>query len=189
MGIRVPANTGANGNAVLGMMFQQLGSKHSAAGFGYAAVDLVNSSDNYIQFNQFQQNENLGGERGLIHGVYLAHGSKRNVVAMNRFSYITGGPVHVRNESDDNEIIGNTFLRTGSGAAYYDWFCDSRCVRANPGQARECPSRGNVFRDNDVISRYSGGTLGTWAARSQGSYTGPGCDSKWRPRVRTSGNT
>jgi hypothetical protein len=191
LGVRVPSGAGANGNTVIGMMFRQLGSRHSAAGFGYGAVDLVNSSDNRIEYNHFRRLENTGRTTGLIHGVYLAHWSKRNLVTKNRFSYISGGAIHARNDSNDNEIFANKFERSGTAAAYYDWFCDSACVRDNPNQARECPSHGNIFRNNDIVSAYRGGPLASWGLKAPGvdNVGGPGCDNEGKKRLRTSGNT
>ena len=190
-GIRIPANAGANRNTILGMVFRQLGSRHSTAGFGYAGLDLVNSSDNRIHFNLFDQHENTGRNAGLIHGVYLAHGSQRNIVSRNRFSYISGGPIHARNDSNNNEFAANTFERAGTTSAYYDWFCDARCVRDNPGQPRECPSHGNVFRDNQLVSTYRGNRLAAWGLKVPGNDNvgGPGCDNGGQKRIRTFGNT
>jgi hypothetical protein len=189
-GISVPSTTGANHNTLYGMVFQKLGSKHNASGFGYGAVDLVNSSDNFIRNNHFRNNENTGGDAGLIHGIYLAHWSKRNTIAANRFSFISGGPMRTRNDSNDNDIYANTFERTGT-AAYSEWFCDAACVSANPGHGRECASHGNVFHDNAVVSSYSGGTLGTWTLTPPGIDLtgGAGCDNEAQKRLRTYGNT
>jgi hypothetical protein len=189
-GIRVPSTVGANRNTVQGMLFQHLGSKYSSGGIGYGGVDLVNSSDNAIRAGLFRYHENTGAQAGLIHGVYLAHGSKRNVVSGNRFYVISGGPLHTRNDSDDNTVFDNRFERTGSAAAYNEWFCNTRCVLANPGQPRECPSYGNIFRDNDVVSGYAGGRLASWRLASPGDHSGgSGCKREGQPRIRVSGNT
>lgn len=189
-GITVPATAGVNNNTVYGMLFTQLGSKHSAAGFGYGGLNTWNSSGNLIRNNHFVAHENTGGDAGLIHGIYLAHHSNGNTIASNRFSAVSGGPMRTRNDSNDNTIYGNTFTRTGT-VGYSEWFCDTSCVAANPGHARECASHGNVFRDNDLVSGYSGGTLGTWALTPSGiNYPGgAGCDNAGKPRLRTWGNT
>jgi hypothetical protein len=189
-GLTVPSTAGANRNTMYGMVFQNLGSRHNPAGFGYGALDLVNSSDNFIRNNHFRHNENVGADAGLIHGVYLAHWSNRNTIASNRFSFISGAPMRTRNDSDNNDIYANTFERAGT-AAYSEWFCDAACVAANPGHGRECASHGNVFHDNSLLSSYSGGALSTWTLTPPGLDLtgGAGCDNEAQKRLRTYGNT
>lgn len=189
-GITVPATAGVNNNTVYGMLFTHLGSRHAPAGVGYGGLNTWNSSDNLIRNNHFVSHENAGGDAGLIHGIYLAHHSNRNTVTSNRFSLISGGPMRTRNDSNDNVVSGNTFTRTGT-VGYSEWFCDSSCVAANPGHARECASHGNVFHDNDLVSSYSGGAIATWALTPAGiDYPGgAGCDNAGQPRLRTWGNT
>lgn len=189
-GISVPSTAGANHNTLYGMVFQNLGSKYNPSGLGYGAVDLVNSSDNSIRNNHFRSNENNGPDAALIHGIYLAHWSKRNTIASNRFSFITGGPMRTRNDSNDNDIYANTFERTG-GAAYSEWFCDAACSASNPGQGRECASHGNFFHNNSLVSSYSGNALTVWALTPAGIDTtgGAGCDNQGQKRLRTDGNT
>ena len=191
LGVSVPSTAGANHNTFFGMVFQNLGSKHSSAGYAYGGIDLVNSSDNRIQNNHFLHNENTGGAAGLVHGIYLAHWSKRNTVTANRFYYISGEPMRTRNDSNDNDIYGNTFERTGTVSYYSEWFCDASCVSENPGHGRECASHGNVFHDNNTISGYSGRDLSWWGLTPGGNtYAGgAGCDNEGQPRIRTYGNT
>lgn len=191
LGVTVPSNAGANHNTVFGMVFTKLGSKYSSAGFAYGGVDMVNSSDNLIKNNHFTYEENTGSDYGLIHGVYLAHWSKRNTVTGNEFAYISGGPMRTRNDSNDNDIYGNKFTRTGTVAYYSEWFCDADCVAANPGHGRECASHGNVFHDNNTISGYYGSDISWWDLSPDGnSYAGgTGCDNEGQLRVRTYGNT
>lgn len=190
-GITVPASGGVNNNTVYGMMFTQLGSKYSTAGYGYGGLNTWNSSGNLIRNNHFLYHENTGTDAGLIHGIYLAHHSNRNTVSANRFSVISGGPMRTRNDSNDNDIYGNIFERTGVPGYYSEWFCDTSCVNANPGHARECASHGNVFHENDLVSSYSGGTVSTWSLTPPGiDYVGgAGCDNAGQPRLRTWGNT
>ncbi|MFL6074421.1 MAG: hypothetical protein ACJ73S_13590 [Mycobacteriales bacterium] len=191
-GIRVPSTAGANHNTIFGMQFQYLGSKWSSAGFAYGGVDLVNSSDNVIRNNHFVHLENTGGDAGLLHGVYLAHNSSRNSVTGNQFSYITGVPMRTRNQSDTNDISGNTFTRAGATAFYSEWFCDSSCVADNPGHPRECSSHGNVFHDNDTVSGYDGTHLSWWYLQPGGNTYpgGTGCPSLGgEQRIKTYGNT
>lgn len=122
--------------------------------------------------------------------MYLAHWSKRNIVAANRFYMVSGGPMRTRNDSNDNDVYSNTFERAGVGAYYSKWFCDSGCVADNPGSPRECASHGNVFHENNLVSGYSGGDLSVWALTPPGiDYPGgAGCDNGGQKRLRTWGN-
>lgn len=190
-GVRRPATAGVNRNTVFGMVFRELGTRYNSASTGYGGIDAVNSSDNLIENNHFLYNENAGSDASLIHGVYLAHHSSRNVVRNNRFLRITGDPMRTRNDSNNNDIYGNTFERTGRYAYYSEWFCDTACQASNPGNPRECASHGNVFHDNDTISGYAGGAVSLWELTPAGlDYAGgTGCTNDGQPRLRTYGNT
>lgn len=99
--------------------------------------------------------------------------------------------MRTRNDSNDNDIHGNTFERAGTVAYYSEWFCDYSCVDDNPGHARECASHGNRFHENDTISGYDGADLSTWALTPpDNAYPGgTGCDNAGQQRIRTWGNT
>jgi hypothetical protein len=189
-GVTVPSNAGMNHNTVFGMMFQNLGSKY-ASGSAYGGITAINSSDNRIQNNHLLHLENTGSASGQVHGVYLAHWSKRNVITGNRFLYITGEPMRTRNDSNDNDIYGNSFERTGTASFYSEWFCDASCVADNPGHGRECASHGNFFHDNTTISGYNGSHISWWGLQpADNNYAGgAGCDNEGQPRIRTAGNT
>jgi hypothetical protein len=190
-GLRVPASAGLNHNTVYGMMFLDLGSKHAPASAGYSGLTPQNSSDNYIRNNHFVRLENTGDDAALVHGIYLAHWSRRNTVVSNRFESISGAPMRVRNDSNDNNISGNVFERTGQRSHYDEWFCDAPCVANNPGHPRECASHGNVFHHNDIRSGYTGGDISVWALQPPGiDYPGgAGCHNAGQWRLRTYGNT
>ena len=191
-GLRVPSTAGVNHNTVYGMVFQYLGSKYSSAGFAYGGIDMVNSSDNLIQNNHFLHLENAGTEYDLVHANYVAHWSKRNTITSNRYEYVSGDPVRVRNDSNDNNIYANTFERTGQRAYFSDWFCDaSPCQVNHPDQPRECASHGNVFHDNNTITGYDGEKQSWWWVDPGDNWYagGAGCDNEGQPRIRTYGNT
>lgn len=186
-GITVPSNGGVNGNIVFGMMFYKLGSKY-ASGEGRGSINTWNSSDNLIQSNHFFRNENVDSELALIHGVYLAHHSNRNVIISNSFNTISGDPIRIRNDSNDNHIFDNDFVLTGLSAYYSDWFCDQPCVDSHPGHGRECASHGNAFYDNVLQSGYDGGPpQSVWHLTPSGlEYPGgPGCYNKGQLRLYT----
>lgn len=189
-GITVPAGAGPNHNVVSGMIFRDGGSAHVPAHYGWGGLDFVNTSDNLIVGNQFVRLENAGADAGLMHGVYLAHGSSHNVVAGNRFVDISDDPVRVRNDSDGNDVAGNVFVRAGSLGYFTDWFCDIQCVNANPGHARECASHGNLFHDNVLVSGHAGTPIPAYGFFvGDNSYPGEsGCDNDGQPRVRAWAN-
>jgi hypothetical protein len=184
-GMRRPAGDGLNDNTIIGMYFTRLGSHWSATNDGYGGVDLVNSRRNTVKHNHFVSLQNREAGLSLIHGVYLAHHSNENVVESNRFEEISGDPIRVRNDSNDNEIVGNEFHRTGRTAQFSDWFCDSPCAQRYE-QARECASHGNVFSENENVSGYFGNDVPHWTFFQAGpDYPGgPGCDNDGEHRIR-----
>lgn len=189
-GVRRPATAGHNGNTIVGMHFTRLGSRWAdTSQHGFGAVDLVNSSRNLVLDNHFARLENSGTGQNLIHGVYLAHHSTANLVRDNRFEMVSGDPIRARNDSNDNEVFHNVFQRSGQAAMYSDWFCDAECAREE-SRARECPSHGNVVRENDIGSGYSGDTVSEWHLAQGGLHYagGDGCTNDGQPRVRTYGN-
>ncbi|GAA2085012.1 right-handed parallel beta-helix repeat-containing protein [Actinomadura alba] len=184
----MPASGGMNGNTVHGMVFHELGSKHTGRGVGYGAIDLINSRDNLIQDNEFTLLENSGGSgnEALIHGVYLSHHSSANVIKNNRFYLVSGDPIRTRNASDANKVFGNTFRRTGANAYISDWFVDG--AKQGSDGAAECASKGNVFYDNRLISGYRAGVETWWVSPGGAGYPGRGCGHGGDKRVRSWGN-
>jgi hypothetical protein len=178
-----PKTAGHNGNVVMGMYFTELGSRWAGKGSGYGGVDLVNSRGNKILYNQFVKLENRGAKADLIHGIYLAHHSSGNRVQANKFITISGDPVRIRNDSNDNDIFDNTLHGTGQGAQYSDWFCNLRCARDSDRPA-ECASHGNLFHDNSTTSGYRGRGVVDWSVMSASGEHKDCADSHAR-RVRT----
>lgn len=189
-GIRVPVGAGHNGNSFMGMYFRLMGSKHNAGGTGYGAIVLSNSSNNSIRNSRFYNLENNSPNQGIIHGLYIEHGSHDNRVTTSRFTWISGDPAHTRNGAAHNTWDGNRFERTGTTTAYYgEWFCDGTCV-SPPTSPRECASPGNQFINNDVVNGYNGGTIPLWHLAPPGNTYpgGAGCPALTEPRIATSGN-
>lgn len=207
-----PSGAGANGNLFYGMRFYEIGSLYNTSGsnLGYGAIDVINSSDNSFQSNEFIRQENkvhtdVGGEtldlRPNIHGVYLAHFSTSNLVQDNEFDTVSGDPVNIRDASNDNYISGNTFTNAGHNGFYNEWFCTSDVSGSCSPQ--ECTSHGNEFRNNTLVSGYAG--YGTpvdipafdfhWPKDSEATPAEqvaaqrPGCyPGTMAPRLATSGN-
>jgi hypothetical protein len=192
-GMRVPLGSGANGNTFFGMIFRWMGSAWvSGIGMGYGGIVLENSSRNSIRNNHFLNLENLDPDGPHIHGIYVEHGSSDNEVASNNFKSINGGPMRTRNLSNHNNVHHNRFELVLQ-AGYSEWYCNEGCVSRNPTASLECPSYGNDFHDNTLVSNYSGGLLDTWEL-----YPDPGvwdagpvaCQHPLpEPRVVVSGNT
>lgn len=191
-GFAQPSTVGANGNTIVGMYFQKLGSAWGQPSdeFGYAAVDLVNSSDNYIRANHFRYLENAAPDGSHMHGVYLAHGSSRNTVTKNKFYMISGQPVRTRNLSNFNDFGENTMELTSNSSHYGEWFCDETCAAQYPSDhGAECPSQGNYYHDNNQVSHYTGHSQWTWRLVPDGIwYSPPGCPVLTEQRLRTNGN-
>ncbi len=143
--------SGWNGcNVVFGCYFYRLGNLHFASdSLGYGALDLVNSDSNVIANNRFDYIENGGEDGALLHAVYLAHNSEHNKIAGNSFAYVSGDPIRVRDCSNYNAVIGNSFRRAGNLAYMSDWYAEG-----------ECRSWENEFRDNASLGfGYSGRRL------------------------------
>lgn len=190
-GIRVPYDAGANNNVIYGNYFTKIGSLHGTA-MGFGAVVLQNSSDNLIRNNHFFRVENAVPERSYVHGTYVVHHSSRNTITNNRFEHVSGDPVRLRNDSNDNVVDQNTFDDTGAYATFSDWFCDAVCLTNNPpGQPKECASHGNWFTRNDIGSGYQDNETTLWRLFPPGQHVaGPaGCDNEGQDRVRTAENT
>lgn len=190
-GQRVPVGAGANRNLWFGMVFKQLGSKWASA-FGWGGLVLAHSSDNVFENSHVQYAENTTPNGGLIHGLYIEHGSDRNEIRNSAFLWISGDPAHTRNDARDNQIHHNTFTRTGVISYYGEWFCDSVNACTNPPvNPWECASHGNVFANNNLVTNYVGAAGVTWTLQPPGiNYEGAaGCDNEGQPRLSTYGNT
>jgi hypothetical protein len=69
------------------------------------------------------------------------------VIERNRFEWVSGTPIKVRNASSFNRASANRFNRTGDGGFFSDSF--------NP--IDECPGWGNEFSQNQLYQDYDGG--------------------------------
>ena len=186
-GFRVPSGTGLNGNTFIGNVFRYMGSKHNPV-FGYAGLVLANSSNNVVQKNNFQYLENTGAQNGLIHGVYVEHGSSNNLFTLNNFLWVSGDAAHTRNRAYNNDFHDNRFERTSVSTGFYgEWFCDGTCINL-PDNPKECASRNNLFIGNTLVSGYNGGSMPTvFLAPPGNKYPGgsgcPSLGSYYRVRV------
>lgn len=176
-------------NRIYGCYFYRIGNvSNSTLDPSTAAVRLVNSDDNEIANNHFVDIINTTALNRL-HAIYVAHMSDRNEIARNRFVNNSGDPVRVRDFSNDNSIVDNTFEKVGQHAGYTEWYCDhdarSDCTKSTP----ECPSWGNEFRRNHLDGNYQCEDLGTFEYFQDDSTTGCSPPSTSARRLRTSENT
>lgn len=116
-----------------------------------AAVRLVNADRVQIIGNQFIDVRNRQ-RCGLIHAIYVAHGSTGNLIKGNTFENSCGDSIRFRDASGGNRVEGNTFIDAWAEAPISDWFCDSSgredCTKKTP----ECPSLDNEVTGNKVIA-------------------------------------
>lgn len=117
-----------------------------------AALRLVNSDQNIIVGNQFARIKN-NKLCGLLHALYIAHGSTENLIEGNTFEDSCGDAVRFRDRSDNNVVRNNSFTDAWSRSPVSDWFCNpaqrSNCTK----EAGECPSFNNVVENNKVTAR------------------------------------
>ena len=148
-GNRNDADQWISGVKVLGNRFRRIGSFGADQPPATAAIRLVNARQTLIKGNDFEEIRNVKHCDGM-HAVYLAHHSTDNIVRDNTFSGGCGETIKVRDASNNNRIENNRFFDQTGSALLLDSFCDSvsgaDCTKARP----ECPSWGNVFKNNVV---------------------------------------
>lgn len=122
-----------------------------------AAIRLVNSDRNVIAGNKFVriQNNKLCG---LLHALYIAHGSTENLIQDNSFEDSCGDAVRFRDGSGDNIVRSNRFFDSWSRSPVSDWFCNPADRKEKGGkectkEAGECPSYNNLIENNKVTAR------------------------------------
>ncbi|MFB9906477.1 hypothetical protein [Allokutzneria oryzae] len=191
--LRMRGSKGLNGNTLFGMVLRNLGNKHApGAAYGYGAVVLTNSSGNRIENNTFDHVENAAPDGGYIHGTYVTHFSSSNTVTRNKFVWISGDPIKVRNMSNYNAFEHNNFDRTGRFAHYKDEFCDLACARNNKID-RQCSSFHNRFFHNRLGTNYTGAAaLPAWTLSPEGLTNAGGAPCaipSGDVRLRTGSNT
>lgn len=117
-----------------------------------AALRLVNSDRNTIVGNQFTRIRN-NKLCGLLHALYIAHGSTDNLIEGNTFEDSCGDAVRFRDQSHNNVVRNNNFTDAWSRSPVSDWFCNpaqrSNCTK----DEGECPSFNNLVENNKVVAR------------------------------------
>ncbi|MCW1383825.1 hypothetical protein OLX02_13445 [Novosphingobium sp. KCTC 2891] len=87
-------------------------------------------------------------ECAQIHPVYLAHYSSGTRIEGHTFEDFCGAAIKLRDRSNDNTIIGNHFKTGDSVTAIDEWYCDAETNGECTKAGGECPSTGNIARDN-----------------------------------------
>lgn len=102
-----------DGNVIDRTVFTELGNAFVPNGPGYAALHLLNSSNNTVTDSVFSDLVNTDCP-GCIHAAYVANGSSDNHFARNTMARITGDPVRLRHDTHRNLFEQIVFSRSGS---------------------------------------------------------------------------
>lgn len=114
-----------------------------------AAIRFVNSRDNVVENNYFDTIRNkVQKQCGSLHSLYLAHFSSGNRITENTFNDACGSVVKFRDRSNDNVVSDNKFVRIEDAPVLEEWFCDKGSRKDCTKSLGECPSTGNVQRNN-----------------------------------------
>lgn len=162
------------------MTFDKIGGKYTTTKADtYGAVRFVNVRASSITGSSFNYIENA--KRGeLLHAVYLAHYSSGNTLSGNSMNVVSGDPIRVRDASSNNLVAANRLVRAGVAAHFSDWYCTgSECTKPSG----ECPSRGNVFKENKLGPGYNGNAIAMFKLFGSDSTCGTG------RRLSTAGNS
>lgn len=138
-------------NKILNNTFDRIGSLYheDPSKHAYAVLRLVNSRYNEIRGNKFTNIMNKHSQ-ALLHSIYAASGASHNIIHENYFGPQNGDPVRIRDFSNFNDIAKNTFERTAS-YGYSEWYCEKKESSACSKDVPECPSWGNIFKNNTLI--------------------------------------
>lgn len=116
-----------------------------------AAIRLVNSDMNMIIKNEFVHIGNIKS-CGLMHSVYLAHGSAGNLIENNSFVDACGDSIRFRDQSNNNVVRNNRFVDAWANSPVSEWYCNqskrSDCTKS----AGECPSLNNLIEGNEMVA-------------------------------------
>lgn len=150
-GNREDFEKGWNGsNKILNNTFDRIGSLYheDPSKHAYAVLRLVNSRYNEIRGNKFTNIMNKKSP-ALLHSIYAANASSHNIIHGNHFGPQKGDPVRIRDFSNFNDIAKNTFDRAAA-YGYSEWYCEKKSNSACSKGIPECPSWGNVFKNNTL---------------------------------------
>jgi hypothetical protein len=112
----------------------------------YGVLDFVRSVCDTIEGCTFYRCQNA--TMLPIIGIYLAHGSRGNVIRGNLFRGIAGNTIKLRDASNANLIEDNTFIRSGDDADVISWYCDENLMDLECEFTVEHASDSTVIRNN-----------------------------------------
>jgi hypothetical protein len=169
----VPGAPWIGGITITNSRFDNIGAFSPDVNPSTAVIRLVNARYNDFENNQFSNIRNMTRCGGL-HVFYIAHFSSQNVVRGNSFDNGCGSTIKVRDQSDNNQIVGNTFSHQEGPTLFLDNFCNPQRARCT-GDHQECPSENNVFSGNTYLM--DAGENPPRATQARFPRTVPGCES------------
>jgi len=136
-------------NRVQGNQIEMLGTAHNdeqncPGCRGRAAVNLVNSRQNFIVDNVITDVANTGRPAAYARAVRLVFGASDNTVARNLIQRVSGDPIRLRADANDNKFYRNRITDSGLNAFFSAWTKPSEVV-----------SSGNVLRHNVALFPFS----------------------------------
>lgn len=137
-----------------------------------AAVRFVNSKDNLVELNHFRTIRNKKACGGL-HALYLAHFSAGNRIVNNTFDDVCGSVIKLRDRSNDNVIEYNRFKHIEEAPAIEEWFCDMDARKDCTKKRGECPSTGNVQKNNVLSDSGQSEMVSVVGDRKQRAWCSP----------------
>lgn len=151
-GNRDDPNAGNHGTTIRRNIFRRIGSiATSGSANSTAAIRFVNSKDNIVENNYFDTIKNKDAkECGSLHSIYLAHFSSNNKILDNTFNDACGSVIKIRDRSNNNQIENNRFSHIEKAPILEEWFCDAGARRDCTKTLGECPSTGNMEKNNQV---------------------------------------
>lgn len=164
-----------SGTTIRRNVFRDIGSVGTRDdGVSTAAVRFVNSKDNLVENNFFgtirnKRDKDCGG----LHSIYVAHFSSGNKIIDNTFQDACGSVIKLRDRSNDNLIEGNRFKAIQKAPAVEEWFCDAGARKDCTKKLGECPSTGNVVRNNDLSGSPGTEYVSIVGERVQRKWCGP----------------
>lgn len=150
-----------------------------------AAVLFYNSKDNLVENNFFGTIRNKRDKDcGSLHSIYIAHFSSGNRIVDNTFEDACGSVIKLRDRSNDNLIEGNRFKAIQTAPAVEEWFCDAGARKDCTKKLGECPSTGNVVRDNDLKGSPGTEYVSVLGDRTPREWCSPGDFGRERVQVK-----
>lgn len=136
-------------NVITHMHFENIGQSSLSSPPSTAAIRLVNSHNNKITYNTFNNIKNIQN-CNLLHSIYLAHNSSDNLIQHNTFSNFCGSAIRIRDNSNRNIATLNSFTEDKKVQLMDQWFCDKKLRNDCTKTHSESPSNANTFTENKV---------------------------------------